>query len=195
MSELTLTLMRLGLLVMLWLFVFAVVSVLRSDLFGTRVSRRTARRTASQRGAVPAGSPAVTGYAAPAAPSPAAPAAPAARPPASGRAQSRAGASASPSRGIPTSVAVTDGRLAGTVIPLTPAGILVGRNPECSLVLDDDYASGRHLRLFLRDGAWWAEDLGSTNGTFLDAAKLTTAQQVGVGSVLRIGRTVLELHG
>jgi hypothetical protein len=77
-SELTLTLMRLGLLVMLWLFVFAVVSVLRSDLFGTRVSRRTARRTASQRGAVPAGSPAVTGYAAPAPPSPAAPAA---RPP------------------------------------------------------------------------------------------------------------------
>jgi hypothetical protein len=191
-SELTLTLMRLGLLVMLWLFVFAVVSVLRSDLFGTRVSRRTARRTASQRGAVPVGSPAVTGYAAPAAPSPAAPAA---RPPASGRAQARAGASASPARGIPTSVAVTDGRLAGTVIPLTPAGILVGRNPECSLVLDDDYTSGRHLRLFLRDGAWWAEDLGSTNGTFLDAAKLTTAQQVGVGSVLRIGRTVLELHG
>jgi hypothetical protein len=184
--------MRLGLLVMLWLFVFAVVSVLRSDLFGTRVSRRTARRTASQRGAVPVGSPAVTGYAAPAAPSPAAPAA---RPPASGRAQARAGASASPARGIPTSVAVTDGRLAGTVIPLTPAGILVGRNPECSLVLDDDYTSGRHLRLFLRDGAWWAEDLGSTNGTFLDAAKLTTAQQVGVGSVLRIGRTVLELHG
>lgn len=192
MSELTLTLMRLGLLVMLWLFVFAVVSVLRSDLFGTRVSRRTARRTASQRGAVPAGSPAVTGYAVPAAPSPAAPAA---RPPASGRAQARAGASASPARGIPTSVAVTDGRLAGTVIPLTPAGILVGRNPECSLVLDDDYTSGRHLRLFLRDGAWWAEDLGSTNGTFLDSAKLTTAQQVGVGSVLRIGRTVLELHG
>ena len=192
MSELTLTLMRLGLLVMLWLFVFAVVGVLRSDLFGTRVSRRTARRRATQRSAVPVGSPPVTGYATPAPPSPAAPSA---RPPASGRAQARAGASAGAARGIPTSVAVTDGRLAGTVIPLTPAGILVGRNPECSLVLDDDYASGRHLRLFLRDGAWWAEDLGSTNGTFLDSAKLTTAQQVGVGSVLRIGRTVLELHG
>ena len=192
MSELTLTLMRLGLLVMLWLFVFAVVGVLRSDLFGTRVSRRTARRTASQRGAVPTGSPAVTGYAAPA---PQRPAAPSARPASPARAPGRAGASPTAARGIPTSVAVTDGRLAGTVIPLTPAGILVGRNPECSLVLDDDYASGRHLRLFLRDGGWWAEDLGSTNGTFLDAAKLTTAQQVGVGSVLRIGRTVLELHG
>jgi hypothetical protein len=76
-----------------------------------------------------------------------------------------------------------------------PAGILVGRNPECSLVLDDDFTSGRHLRLFLREGSWWVEDLGSTNGTFLDAARLTTAQPVGVGSVLRIGRTALELHG
>ncbi len=92
-------------------------------------------------------------------------------------------------------MAVTEGRLAGTVIPLTPAGILVGRNPECSLVLDDDFTSGRHLRLFLREGSWWVEDLGSTNGTFLDAARLTTAQPVGVGSVLRIGRTALELHG
>ncbi|HOA02942.1 MAG TPA: FHA domain-containing protein [Dermatophilaceae bacterium] len=190
MSELTLTLMRLGLLVMLWLFVFAVVGVLRSDLFGTRVSRRT-RRRAAQTG-VPVGAASASGYAAPA-PSPhgAPPARQAARP-APARQSGRGGAGA---RGIPTSVAVTEGRLAGTVIPLTPAGILVGRNPECSLVLDDDFTSGRHLRLFLREGSWWVEDLGSTNGTFLDAARLTTAQPVGVGSVLRIGRTALELHG
>ena len=189
MSELTLTLMRLGLLVMLWLFVFAVVGVLRSDLFGTRVSRRTLRRagaapadTRQGRRPVAVGSPQPGPYAAPA---------PAGAPPAV-----PAGASAGTgARGIPTSVAVTEGRLAGTVIPLTPAGILVGRNPECSLVLDDDYASGRHVRIFRRDGAWWAEDLGSTNGTFLDGGRLTTAQRVGVGSVLRIGRTALELHG
>ena len=41
-SEITLTLMRLGLLVLLWVFVFAVVGVLRGDLYGTRVKRRTA---------------------------------------------------------------------------------------------------------------------------------------------------------
>ncbi len=190
MSELTLTLMRLGLLVMLWVFVFAVVGVLRSDLFGTRVSRRT-RRRAAQRGAVPVSAAPAPGYAAPAPP---AQSAPAVRPSAPARTGGRGGSGAG-ARGIPTSVAVTEGRLAGTVIPLTPAGILVGRNPECSLVLDDDFASGRHLRLFLREGSWWVEDLGSTNGTFLDATRLTAAQPVGIGSVLRIGRTALELHG
>ena len=188
MSELTLTLMRLGLLVMLWLFVFAVVGVLRTDLFGTRVSRRT-RRRAAHHGAVPVSGPPAPGYAAPALPPSGAPAA---RPAPPAQPSGRGGAGA---RGIPTRVAVTEGRLAGTVIPLTPAGILVGRNPECSLVLDDDFASGRHLRLFLREGSWWVEDLGSTNGTFLDATRLTTAQRVGIGSVLRIGRTTLELHG
>jgi len=186
-SELTLTVMRLGLLVMLWVFVFAVVGVLRSDLFGTRVSRRTARRGAAVPTPRPAARPVAgaataAGYAA--------------RPGAVGAPPAPFGpGGGGAARGIPSSVAVTEGRLAGTVIPLTPAGILVGRNPECSLVLDDDYASGRHLRLFLRDGRWWAEDLGSTNGTFLDGAKLTTAQPVGVGSVVRIGRTALELHG
>ena len=148
MSELTLTLMRLGLLVMLWLFVFAVVGVLRTDLFGTRVSRRT-RRRAAHHGAVPVSGPPAPGYAAPALPPSGAPAA---RPAPPAQPSGRGGAGA---RGIPTSVAVTEGRLAGTVIPLTPAGILVGRNPECSLVLDDDFASGRHLRLFLREGSWW----------------------------------------
>lgn len=191
MSELSLTLMRLGLLAMLWAFVFAVVGVLRSDLFGTRVSRRARRRAAdSSRGMPrPASAPA-SGYAAPTGPpAPGAPPAHSApRPP--GRSGPGVG-----SRGIPTSVAVTEGRLAGTVIPLTAAGILVGRNPECSLVLHDDYASGRHLRLFLRDGTWWAEDLGSTNGTLLNDVRLTTAQPVGPGAVLRIGRTALELHG
>jgi pSer/pThr/pTyr-binding forkhead associated (FHA) protein len=89
---------------------------------------------------------------------------------------------------------VTEGRLAGTTLPLRPAGLLIGRNPECALVVDDDFASGRHARLFIRDGAWWVEDLGSTNGTFLGGDRLTTAQPVSVGSTLRIGRTVLELR-
>ncbi len=99
------------------------------------------------------------------------------------------------SRGIPTSVVVTEGRLAGTVIPLTASAMLIGRNPECALVLEDDFASGRHARIFHRDGGWWVEDLGSTNGTFLGGAKLTAAQPLTIGSALRIGRTVLELHG
>ncbi len=93
---------------------------------------------------------------------------------------------------------VTEGPLAGTSLPLRSGGILVGRNPECALVLDDDYASGRHCRIYPdpsgRDG-WAVEDLGSTNGTFIGRERLTGSRPVEVGTTLRIGKTVLELRG
>jgi hypothetical protein len=165
MSELTLTVLRLGLLVLLWVFVFSVVGVLRGDLYGTRVRRRPA--SAEERGA----------------------AAPA------GRRAARGGAAGRASRKGPSRLVVTAGPLAGTTLPLRPAGTLIGRSPECALVLDDDYASGRHARIFQSDsGAWMVEDLRSTNGTYLGATRLTEPREVAVGSVLRIGQTVLELQ-
>jgi hypothetical protein len=171
-SELTLTVMRLGLLVLMWFFVFAVVGVLRGDLYGTRVNRRTA---GNGKGGKAAGR-----GAAPAPPS-------AARPEKMNR--------SSRGRKGPTKLAVTAGPLAGTTLPLRPAGTLIGRSPECALVLDDDYASGRHARIFQDDdGTWKVEDLRSTNGTFLGATRLTEPREVAVGSVLRIGQTVVELQ-
>jgi pSer/pThr/pTyr-binding forkhead associated (FHA) protein len=89
---------------------------------------------------------------------------------------------------------VTEGSLTGTTLSLKEAGVLLGRNPECTLILDDDFASGRHARIFRRDGTWFVEDLGSTNGTFLGSAKLTKPMLVEVGSTLRIGKTVFELR-
>jgi pSer/pThr/pTyr-binding forkhead associated (FHA) protein len=79
-------------------------------------------------------------------------------------------------------------------VPLKETGVLLGRNPECTLVLDDDFASGRHARIFLRAAGWFVEDLGSTNGTFLGSSKLTQPMPVQAGSILRIGKTVFELR-
>ncbi|HMT31700.1 MAG TPA: FHA domain-containing protein [Dermatophilaceae bacterium] len=230
MSELTLTVFRLGLVVLLWFFVFSVVGVLRTDLYGTRVSRRSQRAAAkaARAAAVPqqvgpkranpvapgmaagpggaagpgAGASASVGYPGGPYPSPA-------QGPQSQQSQQQqqqqkqhgarpAYPSMTPQRGrgsVPTTLVVTEGRLAGTSLPLTPAGILIGRNPECALVLDDDFASGRHARLIQRNGSWQVEDLGSTNGTQLDGHRLTGAQPVAVGSTLRIGRTTIELRG
>ncbi len=84
--------------------------------------------------------------------------------------------------------------MTGTTVSLKDNGILLGRNPECTLVLDDDFASGRHARIFRRDGSWLVEDLGSTNGTFLGANRLSKPMPVEVGSTLRIGKTVFELR-
>lgn len=183
MSELTLTLLRLGLLALLWVFVFSVVGVLRTDIYGTSVSRRAqksapvrepepAPRT-SPRPSEPRGGGVGAGAAA-----------------ALAEARNRARA-----RRVPTTLLVTEGPLAGTSLPLRQAPVLVGRNPECALVLDDDYASGRHCRFFPEGEGWFVEDLGSTNGTYIGREKLTSPRPVEIGTTLRIGKTVLELRG
>ncbi len=89
---------------------------------------------------------------------------------------------------------VTHGALAGTRISLDGRPILIGRADDSTLVLDDDFASTRHARLSLRGTDWFVEDLGSTNGTYLDRAKVTAPTRVPLGSPIRIGKTVIELR-
>jgi len=95
---------------------------------------------------------------------------------------------------VPRYLVVTEGALAGTRIPLGSQPILIGRADDSTLVLTDDYASTRHARLSPRGSEWYVEDLGSTNGTYLDRAKVTTAVRVPMGTPIRIGKTVIELR-
>ena len=97
-------------------------------------------------------------------------------------------------RGTPQRLLVTAGGLAGTSIGLTDQQITIGRANDATLVLNDDYASTRHARLFPQDGQWIVEDLGSTNGTYLDRQKVTQPTPVPAGVPIRIGKTVLELR-
>jgi FHA domain-containing protein len=97
-------------------------------------------------------------------------------------------------RGAPQRLLVTAGALAGTSIGLADQQITIGRANDATLVLNDDYASSRHARLFPQDGQWIVEDLGSTNGTYLDRQKVTQPTPVSPGVPIRIGKTVLELR-
>jgi len=162
MNALELTLIRIGFLAVLWLFVIAAVGVVRTDLFGQVTQRR--RRTTS-----PMRQPAMRAPKEPA------------RPPRAARA-------------IPQHLLVTAGSLAGTSLGLTDQQITIGRADDATLVLADDYASTRHARLFPQDGQWLVEDLGSTNGTYLDRQKVTEPTPVPIGVPIRIGKTVLELR-
>jgi hypothetical protein len=99
-----------------------------------------------------------------------------------------------PGRGAPRFLVVTDGALKGASINLSEQQILLGRANDATLVLNDDYASSRHARIFPQDGQWIVEDLGSTNGTYLDRQKVTRPMPVPVGVPIRIGKTVLELR-
>jgi pSer/pThr/pTyr-binding forkhead associated (FHA) protein len=74
------------------------------------------------------------------------------------------------------------------------ASMVVGRGPECELQIEDTYASQQHARLFGKNGAWYVEDLGSTNGTFVNEQKLAAPAMVQAGDKIRVGTTVLELR-
>jgi FHA domain len=101
---------------------------------------------------------------------------------------------AKPGRSAPQRLLVTGGSLTGTSIALADQQITIGRANDATLVLNDDYASSRHARLFPQDGQWIVEDLGSTNGTYLDRQKVTQPTPVSAGVPIRIGKTVLELR-
>ncbi|MDT4935296.1 MAG: hypothetical protein QOK11_3188 [Pseudonocardiales bacterium] len=114
-------------------------------------------------------------------------------PPPARRRGSRTAAPAAAPQG-PSHLLVTAGDLMGTRISLTGAPVLIGRAPDSTLVLTDDYASNRHARISLQDGMWLVEDLGSTNGTYLGQRKLDGPVPMELGVPLRIGKTVLELR-
>ncbi len=96
-------------------------------------------------------------------------------------------------KGVRTLV-VTAGPLTGTKITLGDQPILIGRADDSTLVLTDDFASSRHARLTNRGGQWYVEDLGSTNGTYLDQQRVQGPLLVGPGQPIRIGQTALELR-
>jgi pSer/pThr/pTyr-binding forkhead associated (FHA) protein len=108
------------------------------------------------------------------------------------------GATSKPGRGGgrsgPRALIVTAGALAGTRIALDGRPIMIGRADDSTLVLDDDYASTRHARISQSGDDWYVEDLGSTNGTYLDRNKVSGPTRVPVGTPIRIGKTVIELR-
>lgn len=153
MQGLVLQLTRLGFLLLLWLFVYAVIRTVRADIVTASGSRLARFRGVSDRGR--------------------------AKPSAKGSARY---------------LVVTAGALANTRITLGKQPVLIGRADDSTLVLTDDYASERHARLAPRGDDWYVEDLGSTNGTYLDRAKVTTAVKVPLSTPIRIGKTVIELR-
>jgi hypothetical protein len=158
-EQLVVAVARIGLLVLLWIFVFTVVGVIRRDLF---TGGRAGRLVAMPRG-VPNTAP--------------------------------PGRAAKVKKGrAARQLVVTAGALAGTKITLGEAPITIGRAEDSTLVITDDYSSARHARLVARGGQWFVEDLGSTNGTYLDRTRVSGPTPVPLGVPIRIGRTSLELR-
>ena len=160
MSELALTLVRLGFLTLLWTFVLITVLALRRDLKAPADARPAPRERKAARAPRPP------------------------RPPKVAKQQKVKG----------SKLVVIEGPLNGTIVPLGDVQITIGRAPDSTLVIDDDYASSRHARIYPSEGAWVVEDLGSTNGTWIDRTRITTPTVLPVGAPLRVGRTTLQIQ-
>ena len=155
MQGLVLQLTRAGFLLLLWLFIWSVLRILRNDIYAPAGAVMVRRGLALRGGRSPARQ--------------------------SGKTTARY-------------LVVTEGALAGTRISLSSQPVLIGRADDSTLVLTDDYASSRHARLSPRGPDWFVEDLGSTNGTYLDRSKVTTAVRVPLGTPVHVGKTVIELR-
>jgi hypothetical protein len=71
--------------------------------------------------------------------------------------------------------------------------LTLGRAPGCQISLDDTYVSQLHARLFRKEGVLYVEDLGSTNGTYVNRKKVTGPIVFRKGDRLQVGKTVIEL--
>jgi hypothetical protein len=96
-------------------------------------------------------------------------------------------------RGAPRALTISQGPQQGESGTFADHVILVGRGADCQLVLEDDYVSTRHARVVDGPDGVYVEDLGSTNGTYVNNQRITAPTAIGFSDVVRIGRTILRL--
>ncbi|MCK6066265.1 MULTISPECIES: FHA domain-containing protein FhaB/FipA [Microbacterium] len=178
MSELTLLLLRIGFLLLLWFFVFAVVYSLRADLFGVKV-RKLPEPAPAAAAAATAGPAGVTE--------------PVGRPAPASKARDAAPGGAATTSTV-SRIVITSGPKAGVELPLGNEPLTIGRSSESALVIRDDYTSSHHARLVLWGDKWMIQDLDSTNGTFHDGTRVAAPVPVKIGAPIKVGATTFELR-
>jgi len=152
-----LTLLKFGLLLLLYLFLASTVRAVVVDLYGPKRKRAAPSR------------PAVA--------------------PAAGVKDNRR----SPRR-APKEIVLHHPSGRPQVVALRGDGIVLGRAPHVDLSLDDVYVSDEHARIELDGDGWVVSDLGSTNGTFLNGAKVARPTPLTAGDQVRLGKTRIEVR-
>ena len=166
MTELTFALLKYGFLILLWIFIWLAVRSLRKDIETFSPRPSRARRRREREAAAP-------------------------RPHRQPSASASSAASAQP-----TLLVIIDGPLAGSSVPLAEADITLGRAASNTVVLDDEFVSSHHARVYrdTRSGQWAIEDLNSTNGTVVNQQRISRPTILPARIPVRIGATTFELR-
>ena len=184
MSELTLLVLQLGFLLLLWVFIFAIVYALRSDLFGQRVRKLQTDSAAA------AAAPTASAFpSSPVSAAAGAHTAPVAAPVATSGPDGELASSENATR-----LVITSGTKAGAEFPLGRDEITIGRSSDSAIIIRDDYTSTHHARIMLWNGRWMIQDLDSTNGTFLNGSRVTVPIPIPLGATVKVGATTFELR-
>jgi FHA domain len=79
---------------------------------------------------------------------------------------------------------------AGEEVPVDSMPVAIGRGGQNEIPLDgDEFASAQHARFESKRDGLWVEDIGSTNGTFVNGARVTTPRRLSKGDIVRVGQT------
>jgi hypothetical protein len=97
-------------------------------------------------------------------------------------------------RGAPHKIVISQGNQAGTLASLDAGEVMIGRGADCQLILDDDYVSTRHARVAAVEDGHYVEDLGSTNGTYVNGQRITAPTMITLADTVRIGKTIMKLE-
>jgi pSer/pThr/pTyr-binding forkhead associated (FHA) protein len=153
MSELIVTVFRLGFLLFLWLFILFAIFSIRSDAYGFKMKFPSENQNTSDNKS-----------------------------------------NNKKDKNMATELFISSGQLSGTRVPLTLGySIKIGRSPVSNIVIDDQYTSHEHSEIFNEGNQWFVQDIGSTNGTFLNDKRIDTSK-IEKGDSIRIGETVLEVN-
>ena len=97
-------------------------------------------------------------------------------------------------RGEPRVLVVTQGSQTGQSAALADGVIMIGRGADCQIILDDDYVSTRHARVVSGENGIYVEDMGSTNGSYVNGQRITAPTTITMSDTVRIGKTILKLE-
>ena len=72
--------------------------------------------------------------------------------------------------------------------------VVIGRAAECAVSIDDEFASNLHAKIYRAEGRYYVEDLGSTNGTYVNGRRINYPTELRGGDRIKIGRTEMEFR-